>query len=69
MLTVASDRTVLYENVVFSILVISAKKRYSNFFEKSFRFSENAKLALIVSKKTCRSLKRAVILKIPSTIF
>ena len=32
---------VLYGNNVFSILVRSIKKRFSSFFEKSFRFPEN----------------------------
>ena len=31
-LTLASDRAVLYGNVVFSILVLSNKKPYSSFF-------------------------------------
>ena len=39
-LTLASDMAVLYRNDALSILVLSAKKRYSNFFEKGFRFQK-----------------------------
>ena len=37
-LTLASDRELLYENVAFGILVLSTKKRYSSFSKKVFVF-------------------------------
>ena len=40
-LTLASDKAVLNGDDVFSILVVSTKKRCSSFFEKGFRFPEN----------------------------
>ena len=68
----AFDRAVLFQNVVFSILVFSTKKRYSS-FEKGFHFSvQVSKMFKIFSDchiKTCRSLKRRAFLKIPSTDF
>ena len=61
-----------FQNVVFSILVFSTKKRYSS-FEKGFHFSvQVSKMFKIFSDchiKTCRSLKRRAFLKIPSTDF
>ena len=39
-LTLASDRTVLYGNVAFSILVLSTKKWYSDFLKKVFVFQK-----------------------------
>ena len=39
--TMPSDVAALYENDVFSILVLSTKKAFSSFFEKGFRFPEN----------------------------
>ena len=39
-LTLASDKTVLYGNVAFSILVFSAKKEYSSFLKKVFVFQK-----------------------------
>ena len=36
-LTLASVRAVLYGNVALPILVLSAKKRYSSFFENLFQ--------------------------------
>ena len=39
-LTVASDRAVLYGNIVFSILVFPPKKNSAPVFRISFRFSE-----------------------------
>ena len=39
-LTLASDKTVLYGNVAFSILVLSAKKEYSSFLKKVFVFQK-----------------------------
>ena len=41
-LTLTSDRAVLYGNVAFSLLVLSTKKRYSNFFQsKSIQNVQN----------------------------
>ena len=77
-LTLASDMTVLYENDAFSVLVLSTKKRYSNFLKKVFVFQKTSfkvkvlKMFKISSNchiKTCPSLKRRTILKIPSTVF
>ena len=42
-LTLASDRVVLYGNDAFSILVLSAKKRYSSFSKKNFIFQKKKK--------------------------
>ena len=39
-LTLASDIVVLYRNDVFSILVLSTKKRYSSFVKKKFVFQK-----------------------------
>ena len=39
-LTLASGRAVLYGNIAFSILVLSTKKRYSNFLKKVFIFDK-----------------------------
>ena len=58
-LTLPSDVAVLYGNVVLSILLLSAKKRYSSFLKK-VSFSkvniENFKVSTRCHKKTCRSL-------------
>ena len=40
-LSLASDVSVLYGNVAFSILVLSTKKQYSSFFKKGLCFSKN----------------------------
>ena len=40
-LTLALDMAVLYGNDEFSILMLSTKKWYFNFFDKGFRFTEN----------------------------
>ena len=77
-LTLASDRAVLNKNDVFSILVVSTKKRYSSFLKKVFVFQKiwikvnvlkTFKIFTDCHIKTCRSLKRRAILKIPSTVF
>ena len=75
-LTLASDMAVLYRNDAFSILVRSTKKRYSSFLKKVFIFQKICFKVLKMFKiftdrqiKTCRSLKRRAILKIPSTVF
>ena len=39
-LTLASDRAVLNGNDVFSILVVSIKKKYSSFLKKVFVFQK-----------------------------
>ena len=39
-LTLSSDRTVLYGSVPFSILVLSTKKRYNSFLKKVFLFQK-----------------------------
>ena len=40
-LKLALDMAVLYGNDEFSILMLSTKKWYFNFFDKGFRFPEN----------------------------
>ena len=40
-LIMVSGVAVLYRNDVFSVLVLSTKKRCPSFLEKVFRFSEN----------------------------
>ena len=75
-LTLASDKGVLYENVVFSILVISTKKRYSNFFKKVSAFQKICFRVKVLktfkisglSHKTCLSLKGRAISKIAGGI-
>ena len=77
-LTLAFDREVLCVNVAFSNLVLSIKKRYSSFLKKVCMFQKicfkvkTLKAFKICSDchiKTCRSLKRRPILKIPATYF
>ena len=75
-LILASDRAVLMGNV-FLVLVVSTKKRYFIFLKMAFVFQ---KISLKVKalktfetftdchRKTCLSLKRRAILKIP-TVF
>ena len=66
---------VLYGNDALSILVLWTKKRYSIFWEKFslISFKVKALKTLKISSdchiKTCGSLKRRAILKIPSTVF
>ena len=66
--------TLAAENDTFSILVLSTKKRYSSFWKKVFVFQKicfkikvltTFKISIDVHIKTCRSLKRRAILKIP----
>ena len=69
-LIMVSDRPVVNGNDVFSVSVVSTKKRYSSFSKKGFRFPENLfqKICFKVLKsfetftdchiKTCRSFKR-----------
>ena len=69
---------VLYGNDAFSLLVLTTKKRYSNFLKKVLVFQKicfkvkkywnRSKFPQFVTK-TCRSLKQRAIFKIPSTIF
>ena len=77
-LTLVSDRVVLERNDVFSISVVSTKKRYSSFLKKVFVFLKICFKVKVLKTfetftdchiKTCRSLKRRAILKIPSTAF
>ena len=74
----AFDRVVLYVYVVFSVIVLSTKKRYSSFFKKVFIFQKAYFKVRVLkmfqnlkwfSPKTCWSLKLRDILKIPSIIF
>ena len=76
-LTLASHRAVLNGNDVFSILVISTKKRYSSLLKKVFVFQKicskfnvlkTFKISTDCHMKACRSLKRRAILKISSTV-
>ena len=76
-LTLASDMAVLYGNV-FLILMHSTKQRYSSFLKKVFVFLKICFKVKVLKMfkiftdrhiKTCRSLKRRAILKIPSTVF
>ena len=77
-LTLTFDRPVLYQNVAFSVIVLSTKKQCFSFLKKvlvfqktyfkvkvlkTFKISSNRHL------KTCRSLKRRSILKIPNPLF
>ena len=73
-----SMNAVFYGNNVLSIVVISTKKRYSSFskevsfFQKTCFKVKALKIFKICSDyhiKMCRSLRRRVILKIPSTVF
>ena len=77
-LTLASEMAILYGNDAFSILLVSAKKRYSYFEKKVFIFQKIAfkvkvlktlKISIYCHVKTCWSCKPRVILKIPSTLF
>ena len=53
LLTLVFDKTFLYENVTFSILILSSKKRYSSFLKKH-----------LVFQKTCFKVKVMKLLKI-----
>ena len=74
----SSERAVLNENDVFSILVVWTKKWYSSFLKKLFVF-QKIWIKVNVLKtfksftdchiKTCRSFKRRAVLNIPSTLF
>ena len=76
--TLAPDIAVLYGNDIFSILLLSTKKQYSRFLKKvsvfqkicfKVKLSRTFKIFADSHIKTCQSLKRRAILKIPSTIF
>ena len=78
LISLATDGTVLYANIAVSILVLSRKKQYSSFLNKVFVFQKIGFKVKVVKTfkissdyhiKTNRSLKRKVILKIPSKIF
>ena len=73
-----SDRTIMYRNVVFSILVFAAKKRYSSFLKRvcvsqKICFKVKALKTFEIPSdchiKTCRTLKSRDILKIHITVF
>ena len=64
-LILASDRTVLNENDVFSILVVSVFQKIC-FKVKVLKTYE---IFTDYHIKTCRSLKQRAILKIPGTAF
>ena len=77
-LKILSDLPVLYGNGAFLILVLSTKKRYSNFlkrvcvFRKIYFTVKVLKMFEILTDchiKTCRSRKRRAVVKIHSTIF
>ena len=77
-LTFPSDMAVLYGNDAFSILVCRTKKRCSSFLKNVFIFQRICFKFKVLKTfkhftnhhiKTCRSLKRRAILKIPSTVF
>ena len=77
-LTLASDRTVLNGNGVFSVLLVSTKKGYSSFLKKAFVLQKICFKVKVLNTfetftdchiKTCRSPKRRAILKIHSTVF
>ena len=70
--------TILFVLTLVSDRVVSTKKRYSSFLRKVFVFQKICFKAKVLKKfetftdchiKTCRSLKRRAILKIPSTVF
>ena len=73
-----SDGAVLNGNDVFSILVASNEKRYSSFLKEVFVFQKVCFKVKILKTfetftdchiKTCPSLKRRAIFKIPITFF
>ena len=77
-LTLASESAFFYGNVAFSIFVLSSKKRYSSFLKKLFflqkicfkvKVLKTSEISSDCHIKTCRSLKRRVIMKIPSNVF
>ena len=77
-LTLAFGMAVLYRNDAFSIIVISTKKRYSSLLKKIFFFQKISFKVKVLKTfnistdyhiKTCRSLKRRTILKIPTVSF
>ena len=77
-LTLAFDRADLNGNDVLSILLASTKKRYSSFLKKVFVFQKICFKVKVLKTfetftdcdiKTCRSLKRRAILKIPNSFF
>ena len=78
LLTLASDRTVLYGIDAFSFLVVSTKKQYSSFLKNVFvlqkvwfnvKVLKTFKISSYCYIKTFRSLKRRAFLKIHSTVF
>ena len=77
-LKLVSDRAVLYENVAFSIIVLSTKKQNSGFLKRVCVFQKICfKVAVLKTFeistdchiKVWQSLKRRAFLKMPSTFF
>ena len=77
-LTMASDKAILFENVALSILIYLTKKQYSSFLIKVFFFQKiyfkvkllkTFKISCGCHIKTCRSHNWRAVSKIPSTIF
>ena len=77
-ITLACDIAILYENDAFLILELWVKKRCSGFLKKVFVLQKICFKVKVLKKfkistdchiKTCLSLKRRAILKIPSTVF
>ena len=74
----ASDRALLNGNDVLSILVVSFKKRYFSFLKNVVVFQKICFKVEVLKTletftdchiRTCRSLERRAILKIPSIVF
>ena len=77
-LALGSDGAVFFENVAFSILVLSTKNGTPVFLKKVLVFQKTcfrikvlktSKISSVSHRKTYRSIKRKAILKIPSTAF
>ena len=76
--SLASDIAVFHGNDMFSILVLSTKKRYSNLLSKVFFFQKICfkvkvlkmlKISTDYNIKTCRTRKLGTILKITSIVY
>ena len=75
-LTLAFHRAVFYENITFSIIVLSTKRQYSSFlffvFQKTFfkvKVLKSFKVSTDCQIKKCRSLKQRAVLKVPFIFF
>ena len=73
----AFDRAVLYGNVVFSIVILSTKNKYSRFLQKDFHFQKTfVKIKVLKTFKICgdfhikirEPLRQSSFLQIFSTI-